>query len=92
VPLSAQRIPIRPGSSGHNAFRGPGSWVLDFSLGKNFAITEEIRFQLRADMFNALNHTNLSGPSTDIDDTANFGRIFGTGGARTIQLNVRFSF
>jgi hypothetical protein len=91
VPLSSQRIPIRPGSAGHNAFRGPGSWLVDFSFGKNFAITEGIKFQLRADMFNALNHTNLGGPVTDIDN-ANFGKIFGTGGPRSIQLNARLSF
>jgi Carboxypeptidase regulatory-like domain/TonB dependent receptor-like, beta-barrel len=91
VPLSAASIPIRPGSAGHNAFRGPGSWLLDFSFGKNFAITEQLKFQLRADMFNSLNHTNLGGPTTDIDNV-NFGRIFGTGGARTIQMNARLSF
>ncbi|HEY2933411.1 MAG TPA: TonB-dependent receptor [Acidobacteriota bacterium] len=91
VPLSAQRIPVRPGSAGHNAFRGPGSWVVDFSFGKNFSITEQLKFQLRADMFNALNHTNLGNPTTDIDNS-NFGKIFGTGGARSIQLNARLSF
>jgi hypothetical protein len=42
-------------------------------------------------MFNALNHTNLGNPTNSIDDP-NFGRIFGTGGARTIQLNARLSF
>ncbi len=91
VSLSPLRIPIRPGSAGHNAFRGPGAWVVDCSFGKNFRITEQIRFQLRADMFNALNHTNLGGPVTDIDDPF-FGMIFGTGGARSIQLNARLSF
>ncbi len=91
VVLSPQRIPIRPGTAGHNAFRGPGLWVLDFSFGKNFRVNEQIGLQLRADMFNALNHTNLGNPTNSIDDP-NFGRIFGTGGARTIQLNARLSF
>jgi hypothetical protein len=92
VPLgSVSRVPIRPGSSGHNAFRGPGSWGVDFTLGKNFAIRENVKFQLRADLFNAFNHTNLSNPTSDIDDV-NFGLIFGTGGARTIQMNARLSF
>jgi hypothetical protein len=42
-------------------------------------------------MFNALNHTNLSNPVNSIDDP-NFGKIFGTGGARTVQLNGRVTF
>jgi len=92
VPLGAvSRLPIRPGSAGHNAFRGPSSWVVDFSLGKNFVIRENLKFQLRADLFNALNHTNLGGPISDSDDP-NFGLITGTGGARTIQMNARLSF
>jgi len=92
VPLSAvSRLPIRPGNAGHNAFRGPGSWTLDSSFGKNFAVTEKVGLQIRADLFNAFNHTNLSNPVSVIDDP-NFGRIQGTGGARTIQLNARLSF
>jgi hypothetical protein len=42
-------------------------------------------------MFNSLNHTNLRTPATDIDNV-NFGKIFGTGGARTTQMNARLSF
>jgi Carboxypeptidase regulatory-like domain/TonB dependent receptor len=82
---------IRPGSYGNNALRGPGLWNLDFSIAKNFAITEQKRFQLRADMFNVLNHTNYTGISTNIE-SGNFGAITGTAGARVIQLNARFSF
>jgi hypothetical protein len=92
VPLSSvSKLPIRPGTAGHNAFRGPGSWTVDSSLGKNFAFTEKVGLQIRADLFNALNHTNLSNPVSVIDDP-NFGKIQGTGGARTIQLNARLSF
>jgi hypothetical protein len=91
VPLSSARIPIRPGNAGHNAFRGPGSWTVDISFGKEFQIADRLKFQLRSDMFNALNHTNLGGPVTDIDNS-NFGLIFGTGGARSIQVNARLSF
>jgi len=82
---------LRAGSYGNNALRGPGLVNLDFSIAKNFSITEAIRFQLRADMFNALNHTNYTGISTNIL-SRNFGQITGTAGARGIQLNARFSF
>src|SRR5262245_5035667 len=82
---------LRAGNCGNNALRGPGLWNLDFSIAKNFAITEQKRFQLRADMFNVLNHTNYTGISTNFE-AANFGLITGTAGARGIQLNARFSF
>jgi outer membrane receptor protein involved in Fe transport len=88
---AASGATVRPGSYGNNALRGPGLWNLDFSLAKNFAITESKRFQLRADMFNVLNHTNYSGISTNFE-AANFGMITSTAGARVIQLNARFSF
>jgi len=42
-------------------------------------------------MFNALNHTNYTGISTNFE-ASNFGLITGTAGARGIQLNARFSF
>jgi len=82
---------LRPGNLGPNAIRGPGLWNVDFSLAKNFPIREQVRLQLRADMFNALNHTNLSNPSTSTE-SATFGRITSTRGSRGIQLNARISF
>lgn len=73
------------------AWRTPGQWNLDFSFGKNFAIRENIKMQIRAEMFNALNHTNLSGLRTGITDPF-FGQLLSTMGARTIQLNARLTF
>ena len=64
---------------------------MDLSFGKNFSVTEKVGLQIRTDMFNALNHANLSNPVSVIDDP-NFGKIQGTGGARTVQLNARLSF
>src|SRR5262245_28903285 len=88
---AASRATIRPGSYGNNALRGPGLWNIDFSIAKNFTITESKRFQFRADMFNVMNHTNYSGINTNFESQA-FGLITGTAGARGIQLNARFSF
>jgi outer membrane receptor protein involved in Fe transport len=93
VPIStASGLPIRPGSLGRGAIRGPGSWNTDLSLGKNFMIAEKVQFQIRLDAFNALNHTNLSGfASTDITNPS-FGRFTNTAGARVAQLNARLSW
>jgi hypothetical protein len=92
VPLSpASAAGVRPGNLGNGAVRGPGLWNADFSLGKNFAISERRRLAIRADMFNALNHTNLNGFSTDVN-SSQFGKFTSTRGARVVQLNARLSW
>jgi hypothetical protein len=85
------RIAIRPGNLGNGAVRGPGSWGTDVSLSKNFRLRERVNLKIRADMSNALNHVNLSGPSTGITG-ATFGEINGAGGMRVIQLNGRLTW
>lgn len=92
VPVNAvSRAPVRPGTLGRNALRLPGFWQVDLSLAKTLAVTERLRLQLRADMFNALNHTDFSAIGTNIT-AANFGRFTATRGARTGQLNLRITF
>jgi hypothetical protein len=91
VPINtASGATARPGTLGRNALRGPGSWVVDLGLAKNLNLTENWRFQFRVDMFNALNHTNLGGISTNIT-AANFGRLT-SASSRGVQLNARLSF
>jgi len=52
------------GSSGRNAFYGPGYASVDFSVLKNTKITERINTQFRIEMFNLFNRVNLAPPST----------------------------
>jgi len=92
VPVgTVSKVPIRPGNAGFMVGRGPGLWNVDFALAKNFQIREGVRFETRVDMFNAPNHTNLGNPTGSID-SANFGKITTTRGARTIQIHGRLSF
>lgn len=88
---SASGAPIRPGNTGPGFVRAPGMWNVDFSLAKNFSLQENLRLQIRTDMFNALNHTNLSGLRTSINDVF-FGQLLSTMGARIVQLNARLTF
>ena len=69
----------------------PGLWNFDLSLGKNFSITERVRFQFRADMLNAFNHANLTGVETNITN-ARFGRLTGATDPRMIQFHLRLAF
>ena len=50
------------GSLGRNALRGPGYRNVDFSIFKDTDITEKLRIQLRAEVFNIFNHPNFSNP------------------------------
>ena len=45
-------------------FRSPGFWNVDTALNKQFHINEEKYFELRWEVFNALNHQNLASPNT----------------------------
>ncbi|HYO82548.1 MAG TPA: hypothetical protein VES20_14185, partial [Bryobacteraceae bacterium] len=66
------------GTVGRNFIYGPSFWQTDMSFFKNFAITERVRVQFRAESFNILNHTNLANPNNCVDCPGTAGRIFGT--------------
>ncbi len=42
---------------------GPGFHRLDFSLFKQFPITERFRMEFRSEFFNILNHPNFNAPN-----------------------------
>ena len=92
VPLSnVSGSAIRPGTLRNGAVWGPGEWDVDASFARNFSIWKSMKLQIRADMFNAFNHTNLVGVQTSIDK-GQFGQITSTAGARQIQVNARLTF
>jgi len=65
---------------------------LDFSLFKNFSLTERFKLQLRAEAFNLTNTPVFSAPGTTVNGV-NFGVITGqSNAARNIQLAVKFLF
>lgn len=50
------------GSLGRNSLPGPAYHNFDLSLFKTTPITEHVKVQLRAEVFNVFNHPNLSSP------------------------------
>ena len=80
------------GNVGRNTVYGPGMQTLDVALHREFALTEKLRFQIRGELFNALNHTNLGTPNRFVN-TPQFGTITeaATPG-REVQLGARISF
>ena len=66
------------GSSGRNAFAGPGFFNVDVSLSRSFPVrvlSESGRLTLRADAFNLLNHANLGQPDSQMTSPT-FGDAF----------------
>ena len=92
VPVSPiSRATVRRGSVGVGAIRAPGFWNVDLSVAKNISFAGSRTAQLRADMFNAFNHTSLTDLRTSINDRF-FGQLLGTRGARVIQLGARLNW
>ncbi len=85
------------GTLGRNAFRGPDRVNMDLTISKGIDLrSDKMKFDIRADFFNVLNHAEFRDPSTTIT-SALFGTISSTGNAgdsypRVIQLAARFSF
>jgi outer membrane receptor protein involved in Fe transport len=94
------------GTLPRNFFRGPSYVDFDLAFSKTTAITERVKFELRAEFFNILNHANFANPG--IINSGNgiysggaggvnpnsglFGQITSTYDPRIIQLAGRVSF
>lgn len=93
------------GNLGRNIYRGPFQQNWDFSLLKNFKLTERQSLRFTADFFNIWNHANFANPSlNDVSAISHdalgnptsdgpFGKIFSTVGTpRLIQFSLRYAF
>ena len=79
------------GDLGRNTERAPGINNLDLAIFKNVDLSRGMRLQFRLESFNALNHTQFSGVSTNIANT-NFGVVTSARPARINQLGVKLLF
>jgi hypothetical protein len=75
-----------------DSLRGPGLTNVNFSLGKNFSLWRESKFQLRMDSTNILNHPSFGLPDSTIGPghTAQITSV--TVGGRTVELLGKLSF
>ena len=61
----------QPGTFGNlerNALRGPGFWQVDFMASKDFRFGSNQGIQIRAELFNILNHLNYENPAAVLPD------------------------
>jgi hypothetical protein len=109
-PTAFQRVtcnnPGRPdlchyGNAGRNIMTSPGQRNLDFSMFKNFTLTEQLKLQFRGEAFNAFNtpffgqpnNLGFISPSSVTPDAPRVGEIRNLRAAmRVLQFGLKISF
>ena len=96
--FNAQGRPIfagRFGNAPNGSIDGPGYFVLDFGLFKDFRIGQSAKLRVQAQASNVTNHPNYANPVTDLTSPT-YGRITalapGTLGSRVVVLGARVVF
>ena len=79
------------GNSSRNPVVGPGYKALDLMLGKTFLITERVRTEIRAEVFNATNTPPLGNPNGSFGAAA-FGSITTALDPRVFEFVLKLQF
>lgn len=88
----AAPAPYTFGNAGRNTVEGPGQQGMDLALTREFRLLESLHLQIRAEAFNALNHTNFGTPNRFVNEPE-FGTItMYMSPAREAQFSARVTF
>jgi hypothetical protein len=79
------------GTERRNVNIGPGYADWDFAALKNFKVTESMRLQFRAELFDILNRTNFRLPDSDISSPT-FNHILEAQPPRQVQFALKFMY
>jgi hypothetical protein len=87
------------GNLGRATLNYPGLIGVDLALSRSFSLQERLKLEVRAEAFNAINHTNFvaysansyGGLSTALN-SATFGRITAAGDPRILQFAMKVVF
>ncbi len=81
----------RFGNAPRTSIHNPGLATVDLVLSKSFRIHEDVRFDFRAEAFNAFNHVNLGSATMSLTSTS-FGIVGSANSPRIVQFGGKFSF
>ena len=87
----AAPAPFTFGNSPRSGLRGPRLATTDVTLEKSIRLTEKLKFDLRGEFYNILNHANFNVPGATFG-AADFGLVTSARPGRTVQLAGRLSF
>jgi hypothetical protein len=82
------------GTLPRNAFPGPGTFTWDTSISKNFRVTERVKAELRAQVYNLTNTPQFQNPDGNYNN-GDFGQLLSPRLAptnRELELAMRISF
>ncbi len=79
------------GDAGRNVTQAAGIGQYDFSVFKNFQLTESSALQFRAEFFNIFNRVNFGLPENDISSPT-FGQVQSALAPREIQFALKLRF
>jgi hypothetical protein len=82
------------GNAKRRMFYGPGIENFDLTLQKNIALRDARSLELRAEAFNAFNHTQFYGPAAvdgQVEDT-HYGQIVSAASPRLVQVVAKINF
>ena len=80
------------GSASRNPVRGPSYRDVDLALMRRIPLKTRQSIEVRAEVFNALNTTNLQTPTSWVFGTANFGTITTALDPRVVQVALKLVF
>ena len=97
VTTTTEQTDLSPLGGAPTQVYSPGLNRLDAALRRSFQVTENVRVEFRAEVYNVMNHPFFAQPSNlNFLNTTNFGQISSTrdnpNDAREIQFAVKFSF
>ena len=87
----AAPAPYTFGNSPRSGLRGPRLVTTDVTLEKSVRLREKLKFDLRGEFYNILNHANFNVPGATFG-AADFGLVTSARPGRTVQLAGRLSF
>lgn len=80
------------GDAGRNSIYGPSLEDMDVALTRAFPLGEGQRLELRAEFFNALNHTNLGMPNNYVNEPQFASITTAATPGREVQFGARYVF
>ena len=87
----ASSAPFTFGNSPRSVLRGAPSDTTDSRWRKSFGFTERVKFDVRGEFYNLLNHANFNIPGFTLG-AGDFGVVTTARPGRTVQLAARLSF
>lgn len=79
------------GDSRNGTIRGPAYTSFNVSLYKNWALTEQLHTQFRAEAFNVANHANFEAVDTGLGD-GSYGQVTSAGDPRILEFALKLIF